>query len=72
MIILCYLHKFLSSTLRPETVLRQHQVVGDDSQRLSFLKEDQLLDCTLHSEKHVCLAVLVHTVDLTYIRDAQR
>lgn len=67
--ILLYLHKFLCSALGPKSVLRQHQVLSDDSQRLSLLQEDQLLDCTLHSEKCARLAMFIHTVDLTFKKE---
>lgn len=68
--ILVYLHEFLGSSLRSKSVLWQHQGLCDHSKCLSFLKVEQLLDCTLHTEKCACLAMLIHTVDLTYIYDA--
>lgn len=65
MLILVYLHKFLGSSLWSESVLWQHHGLCDHSERLSFLKVEQFLYCTLHAEKSACLAKFINTVDLS-------
>ena len=61
-----YLHQFLGSPLRSQSVLRQHQCLRDNPQHIPPLQLAELLDGASHTEHGAAPASLVHTVHLAW------